>query len=218
MIPWRAQRLTPYGRDMLRIALVVLVLASCRHGDAPPSAPTSAPAAAITRAGVGRLGRLEWWAQKEAATAQKIQQALADLPGITVTFEVLDVPGEVEREEGYWRVARGDVLLAQVLRNEHETGKAPAAVIVWTAELATADGVRVGDRIGKVLAKHAHLRCENTPGGLIADAVAADITCRSAREPEIIYILDATKQKVPAGALAPRSIEAIEIVGIAHAP
>ena len=180
----------------------------------------AAPKLAITMSSVGRLRRLEWWKQREDENAKLIQAALApDLPGIATRFEVMDIPGEVETEEGYWSVRRGDKEIVQVIRRTGDPDtQLPAAMIVWTPEVPTYDGTKVGDTLGAALAKHADIVCTNTPGQLIAEAVAADVQCQSPTEPSIVYILDANKKKLKTGKPAAPSLANIPIVAIAVLP
>lgn len=213
-------------------AMIVLALVACNK-DKPKAAPApvavpadaavdaASPDAApstpvISPNGIGKLQRLAWDKQDEEATATLIANALSpDLAGITVKFSVLDVPGEVEREEGYWAVKRGETEVIQVLRVSGEPN-GPAAMIAWTADVATADGVKVGDPLSRVLAKHADLACTNDAENLIVDTVQADLQCTTGDG--LVYLLDPNKQKIKGGKPAAAKLAAIPIVGIASIP
>jgi hypothetical protein len=215
--------------------LIVIALAACGHrsASAPPAsgsgsaqpppphvavADAAAPALAVSRQGLGPLGKFEWWKQDEDATAKKIATALAALPGISVTFDVMDVPGDVEREEGYWSVKRKDTELVAVLRQEGDKGETPAAVIVWTAEIPTDDGTRVDDKLGAVVARHADLACTYDADGMVAGLVAAPLQCHSAAAPEIIYLVKPPNKEPKTGALDAKKHGDLEVAGIAHVP
>jgi len=222
----------------MRHAILCLVaLVACKGKDKPPP-PTVASAApvvvdaaaappidaavvklAITPNGIGPLQRLAWSMQTEEETAAIIQSALAPLlPGITTSFAVMDVPGEIEREEGYWAVKRGDKELVQVLRDPGVDKPNPAVMIVWSPDIPTADGTKVGDTVAAVLAKHPKLYCFNDPSEMIVQTVAADVTCHDKAEPGLLYVLDATKRKLARGVLDPAKISDIPVIGIVGIP
>jgi hypothetical protein len=225
---------------------LVLALAACGHGSpatppatgsgsaqvvsttahpvaadaaAPPvEVDAAAPSLTLSRQGLGPLGRFEWWKQDEDATAKRIATALAALPGITVKFDVVDVPGEVEREEGYWSVRRKDDELVAVLRQSGDKGELPAAVIVWTAEIPTDDGSRVTDKLSAVLARHPDLACTFAPDGMVAETIAAPLQCHSAAAPELVYLVKPPKKDPKAGALDAKKLGDLAVAGIAHVP
>jgi hypothetical protein len=212
-------------------AVFVLVACKAKSGLAPTPSPrivaavdatvvidaaAAASKLALTHDGIGSLQRFAWSKQDENATAELIQKALAPaLPGIATKFDVIDVPGEVEREEGYWSVKRGDKELVQVLRTAND---GPAAMIAWTPEILTADGTKVGDTVATLVAKHPALACAADPRNLIADTVAASATCSDKGEPGIVYVLDASKRKFTRGPLAPGKLADIPLIAIAALP
>ena len=178
--------------------------------DAPaPDAAVATGPTISNKDGLSTLGKLMWNKQDETATAAIIQKKIG-LKDVTVSFDVMDVPGEVEREEGYWSVKRGDKEIIQVLRAEQGPDEGPAAVIVWTNDVSTVDGIKVGDTVATLQAKHPDLACHGTT---IAGTVSADIACRSASEKHIAYFLNAEKAK---GQTKPAKLADVDIVAIAH--
>jgi hypothetical protein len=183
---------------------------------ATPDAPPTPSIPVITQDGIGKLQRFAWHAQDEQATAKLIAAALTpDIPGIEASFSVLDVPGEVEREEGYWSVKKQDKEIIQVLRTYDLPDKdAPAVIIAWSADVATADGVKVGDPLSRVLEKHPDLACKNG-AEMIAEVISADLTCTGGG---LMYLLDPNKQKVKGAKPAASKLAAVLIVGIVAIP
>jgi hypothetical protein len=226
-------------RSVSWIALLVCV-ASCTKREPAPAAPVvavvvdAAPAPPIdapvvvdaaparlvlTRDGIGPLQRLAWAKQNEQKIADVIQDALEPLlPGIATRFDVLDVPGEVETEEGYWSVKRGETELVMVLRDHSTDEPRPVVMIVWTPDIPTEDGTKVGDSVATVLAKHPKLACANHPQALIVGTVGADATCEDKDAPGVLYVLDARKRKLPRGALTPSKIKDVSIVALVGMP
>jgi len=188
---------------------------------ASPAAKSSTAPTLSAPGGLSTLGKLDWTKQDEQATAALIEQRIG-IPGTKVTFAVMDVPGEVEREEGYWSVKRGEQELIQILRvqNGAPEGPGPATVIVWTTDVATVDGIKVGDTIATVLAKHPDLTCrfrDGDDGGMIESTVPAAIQCRSMSGGELVYIPNAQKaKKLKQGDVKPTALAKLEIVAIAH--
>lgn len=178
------------------------------------SAP-DAPAAklVLTREGLGPLQGVDWSKHDGDGTVKVIQDALAPLmPGITTAFDVMDVPGEVEHEEGYLSVKRGEKELVMVLSDTVPT------ILVWTPEIPTDEGIKVGDTVATVLAKHPNLHCANDPGALIAEMVAADIKCDDKDAPGMLYVLDPNKKKLKRGELKPSSVADVPIAAIVAIP
>jgi hypothetical protein len=198
---------TPTPADAAAVAVAI---------DAAPDAPPAPSTPMITQDGIGKLQRFAWHAQAEDETAKLIAAALTpDLPGIKAEFSVLDVPGEVEREEGYWSVTRKDKEIIQVLRTYDMPDKdAPAVMIAWSADVVTADGVKVGDPLSRVLEKHPDLACKNGTE-MIAEVVSADLTCTGGG---LLYLLDPNKKKVKGPAPAAKTLADVPIVGIAAVP
>ena len=176
---------------------------------AAPDAAVATGATLSNKDGLSTLGKLLWNKQDETATAELIQKKIG-LPGVRVSFDVMDVPGEVETEEGYWSVKRGDKEIIQVLRASQGPDEGPAAVVIWTPEIATTDGIKVGSTVGDLLAKHADIACH---GVMVASTVGADLICRSAAEKHIGYFINAEKAK---GQTKPAKISNVDIVALSH--
>jgi hypothetical protein len=181
---------------------------------APPIDAMVTPVAATgptltAKGGLSTLSKLPEQADEEA-TAKAIEKKLG-LPGIVVSFDVMDVPGEIEREEGYWSVKRGETEIIQLLRTMPVADQeGPLAVVVWTDEVATADGIKVGDTFATLVAKHPDVKCK---AGAIADLVQADILCRDPKEKELGYLMSRDKAKVKAGKVTP---DTTKIIAIGH--
>jgi hypothetical protein len=202
--------------------------ASAATDAAPDDAASAAPVDAgldaavptgvfISRGGVGKIGKLEWWKDDETTVAAKIEKALAELSGVKVSFDVMDVPGEVEREEGYFSVKRGGKEIAQVFRQYNAIEQqGPAAVVVWSPDIPTYDGTRVGDKVSTVIAKHEDFVCAMSDDKMVAEFVSADLTCISIAEPEITYIVSPKGIKSIVGRVRPEDIATAKLVAIAH--
>lgn len=178
------------------------------------AAISDAPAksVAISRAGVGTLGKLEWWKLDNDEVFKRIAAGMG-LPGATVGFDVMELPFVDETEEGYFSLKRGDEELAQVLRTPDDK---PASVVIWTSEIPTADGIRVGDKVDALVAKHPDLGCKVDMYGTFIGMIAVYIACTSPAEPEITYFIDAGKQIFKNGKIAPKQLANLAIVGIGH--
>jgi hypothetical protein len=188
--------------------------AGSAEGSAAGSGTGSGSAAAATgptlsaKGGLSTLGKIK--EADETATAKEIEKKLG-LPGVTVSFDVMDVAGEVEREEGYWSVKRGEKELVQALRTMSGPDEAgPLAVVVWTEEIPTADSIKVGDTFATLIAKHPDVKCKADG---IADTVYADIVCTDAKEKELGYLISPDKAKIKKGKVAP---DTAKIIAIGH--
>jgi hypothetical protein len=135
------------------------------------------------------------------------------LPGATVGFDVMELPFVDETEEGYFSLKRGDEELAQVLRTPDDK---PASVVIWTSEIPTADGIRVGDKVDTLVGKHPDLACKVDMYGTFIGMIAVYIACTSPAEPEITYFIDAGKQMFKNGKIAAKQLANLAIVGIGH--
>jgi len=176
-------------------------------GSAVAAAPTGPTITA--KGGLSTLGKM-MEAGDEAATAKAVEKKIG-LAGVAASFDVMDVAGEVEREEGYISVKRGEKELVQLLRTMASPDAAgPLAVVVWTDEVSTADGIKVGDTFATLAAKHPDVKCK---AGAIADIVYADILCRDAKEKELGYLISPDKAKVKGGKVAP---DTAKIIAIGH--
>ena len=176
-------------------------------GSAAAVAPTGPTLSA--KGGLSTLGKMTEPGDEEA-TAKAIASKIG-LPGVEASFDVMDVAGEVEREEGYISVKRGEKELVQLLRTMASADAAgPLAVVVWTDEVPTADGIKVGDTFATLAAKHPDVKCK---AGAIAEIVYADILCRDAKEKELGYLISAEKTKVKGGKVTP---DTAKIIAIGH--
>lgn len=182
-------------------------------GAALDAAPTQG--VVISRAGVGKLGKLEWWKLDNDAVFKRISDGMG-LPGATVGFDVMELPFVDETEEGYFSLKRGDEELAQVLRTQDAKAERPASVVVWTSDIPTADGIRVGDNVDALARKHPDLACKVDMYGTFIGMIAVYIACTSPAEPEISYFIDAGKQIFKNGKIAPKQLTNLAIVGIGH--
>jgi len=188
--------------------------------DAPPPPPPDAPVApaakvVVSRKGVGSLGKLAWWKLDNDQVFKRITDGMG-LPGATVGFDVMELPFVDETEEGYFSMKRGDDELAQVLRTQGPKGELPASVVIWTNEIPTADGIRVGDKVEALVAKHPDLGCKVDMYGTFIGMIAVYIACTSPTEPEITYFIDAGKQMFKNGKILPKQLANLAIVGIGH--
>jgi hypothetical protein len=212
----------------MRSLVLLGLLAACDKGKPQPK-PLPAPQAelmntvakgvfetpksvAISRAGVGTLGKLEWWKLDNDEVYRRITDGMG-LPGATVGIDVMELPFVDETEEGYFSMKRGDEELAQVLRTPDDK---PAAVVVWTSEIPTVDSIRVGDHVDALLAKHPDLSCKVDMYGTFIHMIAVYIACTSPAEPEITYFIDAGKQMFKNGKIAAKQLANLAIVGIGH--
>lgn len=184
---------------------VLVVCASalaCKGKQAPPPAaataqpPAPAPDAAasggvvIGPLGVGGIVDYQWGNKDEDLVAAELESALAATAGLKVSFAVMDTE---LGEEGYFSVQHGDTEVAQVMRTmrfdpDPSEGPQPAPVTVRVIHrmIPTHDGLRVGDKLSAVVAKRPDLAC-------VASSTAALglLTCQSAAEPEITFVVDA---------------------------
>jgi hypothetical protein len=171
---------------------------------ATPTGPTMS-----AKGGLSTLGKM-MEAGDEDATAKSIEKKIG-LPGVAASFDVMDIGGEVEREEGYISVKRGEKELVQLLRTMASADAAgPLAVVVWTDEVPTADGIKVGDTFATLVAKHPDVKCKS---GAIAEIVSADILCRDPKEKELGYLFSPEKTKVKGGKVSP---DTAKIIAIGH--
>lgn len=218
---------------MRRLGLVlVCTLAACdkgsqvhSEGSASPRPPAPIPAPPVpvviadasvapptlsAAGGLSTLGRLDLSAPDTDDIARRI-----GLPGVTVSFEVMAIPAGPEyREEGYWAVKRGDKEIVQLFRMHPADDSMPAAVIVWSDDVATSDGTKVGDTVATLVAKHPDLTCDTAK---IANIVNTDIVCRSPKERQLGYIIDARATTLH-GKVKPAKIAKLTILAIAHEP
>jgi hypothetical protein len=145
-----------------------------------------------------------------------IQQRLG--AGVKVTIEVMPVPGEVPRKEGYWSVKRDDKQIIQIIRglDGAPEGARPATVIVWTPEIPTEDGIKVGDTVAMLLAKVPNLVCKHDAEGTVGQSgVPAVLECRG-YDGALSYIVNAQKTRFRHGVVKASAVQDLDIVAIAH--
>lgn len=181
--------------------------------DATVSDAAVATGPVISRGGVGTLGKLEWWKLENEELVARVQKAIP-LKRATVSFEVMELPFHGEAEEGYFSIKRGDEELAQVLRTHDDK---PAAVVVWTNEVPTADGIRVGDKMEALVARRPDLACTVDMMGTFVEMVAVYVACTSPKEPEITYFIHPGEQMFKNGPIETKRLANLAIVGIGHA-
>lgn len=135
----------------------------------------------VSQDGVGAIGRFEGVADDDEASMAALRRRLAGT-GLEVQFEVMDVGGEVETEEGYYSLREGGQEVAQVMRTEPFM-----RVHAVSPRFHTRDGIKVGDDLPALLAKRTAAACQvrtAEPLGLI--------TCRSPDEPDVVFVLEAS--------------------------
>jgi hypothetical protein len=184
--------------------------------DAPPDADLHDATIVLTRAGLGRLGKLEWWKFDNDELIERIAIATQSLGHSKVSFDVMELPFVDETEEGYFSIKRGEEELVQVLRTQDAKREQPAAVVIWTPEVMTADGIHVGSKVEELVAKHPDLGCKVDMYGTFIGMIAVYIACTSPAEPEITYFIEAGKQMSKNGKIAPKQLANLAIVGIGH--
>ena len=166
---------TPAPADAAAIA-PVRVDAAVASVDGAPAEPWL-----ISQAGVGPIVQFEGVANDDEASMAELRRLLAGT-GLEVQFEVMDLPGEVETEEGYYSLRAGGQEVAQVMRTEPFM-----RVHVVSPRFHTRDGIKVGDDLPALLAKRTAAACQvrtAEPLGLI--------TCRSPDEPDVVFVLEAS--------------------------
>jgi hypothetical protein len=141
----------------------------------------------ISEKGVGPITDLVQGDRDDDAELKLIADAVAPL-GLTATSEVMDMPGEVEHEEGYFSVKKGDDEVLQIFRGDPEDPSLKIHVI--DPMFATADGAKVGSAIGMVDGDHKDMTCKVDP-----DSELGYITCTAPSAPKLTFVVDATKFK-----------------------
>lgn len=214
----------------MRMVVVLGLLASCDKGKSKPPPPAPAPEVqrpldaavvdavvatgpVITRGGVGTFGKVDWSKLDNDALIARVKTAIP-LRDATVSFDVMELPFHGETEEGYFSIKRGEEELAQVLRTHDDK---PAAVVVWTNEIPTAQGIRVGDKVDTIVAKRPDLACTVDMMGTFVEMIAVYVACTSPAEPEITYFIDVGQQMFKNGPIETKRIANLAIVGIGHA-
>lgn len=147
----------------------------------------AAPSTKITADGVGPITKLTQGDVDDEAEQKYLADAVAPL-GLTVSFEVMDMPGEVEHEEGYWSVKKGDTEVLQIFRGNDADPELSIHVI--DPMFTTATGDHVGSDIGMVNGDHKDLKCV-----VDHDSELGLITCTAPSAPKLTYVVDAQKFK-----------------------
>jgi hypothetical protein len=179
----------------------------------PPVDAAVAAGPVISRAGVGTLGKLEWWKLDNEEIFKRMRTGIP-LPGATASFDVMELPFVEETEEGYFSMKRGEEELLQVLRTHDDK---PASVVVWSPEIPTSAGIRVGDKVDALIAKRPDVACTVDMFGTFIGMIAVYIDCASPAEPEIRYFVDPGKQTFKNGKIDTKKLTNLAIVGIGHA-
>lgn len=158
---------------------------------AMPGAPgaTAAPGVVsatimITANGLSSMPSYKRTGKTETEVVADIQARLAALPGLKVSFAVMEYADE--HEEGYFSVKQGEEEVAQLFRTEGDG----VDVRVFGAMFPTPDGVRTGDKAAALVARYPDLACEAHDGSELGL-----LQCRSRKAAGLVFILDATKYK-----------------------
>jgi hypothetical protein len=151
---------------------------------AMPDASASAGAATImlTADGLSSMPAYKRTGKTENEVVDDIQARLAVLPGLKVSFAVMEYADE--HEEGYFSVKQGEEEVAQLFRTEGDG----VDVRVLGAMFPTPDGVRTGDKAATLVSKYPDLACEAHDGSELGF-----LQCRSRKAAGLVFILDATK-------------------------
>ncbi len=155
---------------------------------ATPDAPAPDAAAAaimITADGLSSMPSYKRTGKTEDEVVADIQAKLAALPGLKVSFEVMEYADE--REEGYFSVQQGEDEVVQLFRTDHDDG---VDVRVTGAMFPTPDGVRTGDKVAALLARYPDLACEAHKASELGL-----LQCQSAKAAGLLFILNAEKYK-----------------------
>jgi hypothetical protein len=188
---------------------VAVVAADAAVAVEPPDAPPAA--AGLTLSAMGGLSTIGKLVPKEETETIKVLEKKLGLAGIAVSNEVMDIAGEVEREEAYYSVKRGEEEVIQLLNTMAGAGgDGPLAVVVWTPEIPTADGIKVGDTFATLVAKHPDVKCK---ADSIAETVNADMLCRDPKEKQLGYLISPDKAKLKGGKVSP---DTAKIIAIGH--
>lgn len=149
-----------------------------------PATPADAAASAtfeISERGVGPITDLSLAGKDEGDEPERAKlTGLLKPIGLTVGFEVMDMPGDVETEEGYFSAKKGDQEVLQIFRTD------PVTIHVVDPMFATSDGLKVGDTGAVLAAKRKNIECRATIGDTLGD-----LTCRDPGEPHIVFVLAA---------------------------
>jgi hypothetical protein len=148
------------------------------------TAPTPGPATTVVSSkGVGPITDLMQGARDDDAQRALLAKAVEPL-GLTVEIAVIDLPGEIETEEGYFSVKKGDTEILQIFRGSEASPKMTVHIV--DPMFGTADAIKVGDTAGTLAAKRKDVACAvdaKSPIGLL--------TCRSATDGGVTFVLDA---------------------------
>jgi hypothetical protein len=146
----------------------------------------------ISQQGVGPIQDLEQTTVDADEQQKRLEGLLAPL-GLTISMEVMDMPGEIEREEGYFSAKKGDKEILQIFDAAVEVNP-NITIHVVDPMFATTDGIKVGDKLSVLADKRKDLACTAD-----SDAELGFLTCKSAAEPDIVFVLDATDYKGKSG-------------------
>ncbi len=189
---------------MQRISLLLLAIIGCKKSAEPvatgsgsasavvvapaidAAAPDAAPPAAPTGITVGQdgLSVMPSYNRKGKSDEDTVADIQTKLPDLKVSFEVMEYANE--REEGYYSAKKGADEVAQFFRTEADG----VDVRVTGAMFATTEGVKPGDKLSVLIAKHTDLACD-----AVADSELGLLQCKSAGLPGLVFVLDAENYK-----------------------
>lgn len=168
-------------------AVVVASAIDAAAPDAPPpdaAAPDAPPAPTGIIIGKDGLSVMPSYNRKGKSDDETVADIQTKLPDLKVSFEVMEYADE--HEEGYYSAKKGDEEVAQFFRTETDG----VDVRVTGPMFATAEGIRPGDKLSVLIAKHADVTCE-----AIAKSELGFLQCKSAGLPGLVFVLDAEKYK-----------------------
>jgi hypothetical protein len=103
-----------------------------------------------------------------------------------VSFGEIDLGGGGEPfMDGYYSVKKGDTEVLQLLRPLKEAG--PLMVVAVDPLIATADGIKPGDKAAVLGEKRKDVTCTAQ-----RHSPARTLLCTSAAEPSMVFVLDAS--------------------------
>jgi hypothetical protein len=174
----------------------------------------------ITPGGLSTIGRLGWMNLDPADVTAMLQRQIG-LPDAVVTYETADfeVHGIVPRHQRYWSIKRGgrEILMVVPQEGGAPEGPRPASVFVRGPDVPTPDGIRVGDKLGAVLAKHPDLVCSNRDDAFLEGKFPTYVECMSLKEARPGYIVQVPKTKKLAwGEVSAKPLADLEVFALWH--
>jgi hypothetical protein len=135
----------------------------------------------ISQRGVGPIVDFRGVEADDQASIAALQELLGG-SGLEVSFEVMDIgTDEVEAEEGYYSIRKGEEEIAQVMRTE------PFMTVHALSPLyATRDRISPGSKLPALAAARPSVACTaSATEGLGA------VICRTAEEPDVVFVMTA---------------------------